>query len=67
MPARMRGAASTFTGSRPSEYRASICSETCIVPSSAVMRAPTRPITTTAVSTGPSSRITLEVTTLPRM
>src|SRR4029079_6415183 len=64
-PARMRGAASTATGSRPSECRASICSDTSMVPSSAVMRAPTRPMSTTAVSTGPSSRITLEVTPLP--
>ncbi len=38
-----------------------------MVPSSAVMRAPTRPMTTKAVMTGPSSRITLEATTLPRM
>ncbi len=60
-----RGAAITATGSRPSEYRASICSETFMVPSSAVIRAPTRPITTKAVITGPSSSTTLEVTTLP--
>ena len=54
------------TGSRPSEYSASICSDTFIVPSSAVMRAPTRPMSTIAVSTGPSSSTTLVVTTLPR-
>ena len=36
-----------------------------MVPSSAVMRAPTRPISTMAVSTGPSSSTTPAVTTLP--
>ncbi len=36
-----------------------------MVPISAVIRAPTRPISTIAVITGPSSRITPEVTTLP--
>ena len=36
-----------------------------MVPSSAVMRAPTRPMSTNEVMTGPSSRTTLEVTTLP--
>ena len=63
--AMMRGAASTAIGSRPSECSASICSETFIVPSSAVIRAPTRPISTNAVITGPSSSTTLEATTLP--
>jgi len=65
VPAMIRGAASTATGSRPSEWRASICSDTFMVPSSAVMRAPTRPMRTKAVMTGPSSRMMLEVTTLP--
>ena len=65
VPAMIRGAARTATGSRPSECRASICSETCMVPSSAVMRAPTRPMSTKEVITGPSSRTTLEATTLP--
>jgi hypothetical protein len=37
---------------------ASICSVTFIVPSSAAIEAPTRPPTTSAVSTGPSSMIT---------
>ncbi len=66
VPAMIRGAASTATGSRPSECRASICSDTFMVPSSAVMRAPTRPMRTKDVITGPSSRTMLEVTTLPR-
>ena len=66
VPAMIRGAASTATGSRPSECRASICSETCIVPISAVIRAPTRPMRTKDVITGPSSRTTLDATTLPR-
>ena len=38
------------------QRRASICSVTFIVPSSAVMAAPTRPATTTPVRIGPSSR-----------
>src|SRR6266496_2460515 len=37
-----------------------------MVPSSAVMRAPTRPMRTKAVITGPSSRITPSVTALLR-
>jgi hypothetical protein len=53
-------------GSRPSASKASICSETFMVPSSAVMRAPTRPTRTMAVRTGPSSRTTDAVTTEPR-
>jgi hypothetical protein len=38
-----------------------------MVPSSAVIRAPTRPTSTMAVRTGPSSRTTLATTMLPRM
>ncbi len=65
IPATTLGAARISTGSRPTEYMASICSETSIVPISAVIRAPTRPTRTTAVSTGPISSTMLSTTMLP--
>ena len=62
MPAAMRGATSLRMGSEPSTRRASICWVTTIEPSSAAMPEPTRPVTMSAVSTGPSSR-TIEMQT----
>ena len=55
-PAASRGATSLRMGSEPSTRRASICWVTTIDPSSAAMPDPTRPVTMSAVSTGPSSR-----------
>ena len=49
-------------GSEPSTRRASICWVTTIEPSSAAIPDPTRPVTISAVSTGPSSR-TIEMQT----
>jgi len=43
---------------------ASICSVTRMVPISAAIAAPTRPATMSAVSTGPSSRVSDTTTTL---
>lgn len=60
------GTTSFFTGSAPIERKASICSVTFIVPSSAVMPAPIRPPTMSATSTGPSSRTSDLETTVPR-
>ena len=63
--AHMRGTTSLRIGSAPSERIASTCSETVMLPSSAVMPAPTRPPTMRAVSTGPSSRTSEKATTSP--
>ena len=63
--ARTRGTIRYCTGSVPSEVKASICSVTRIVPSSAAMALPTRPVTMRAVSTGESSRVKESATTLP--
>ncbi len=52
-----RGTTRYATGSYARVSRASICSVTRIVPISAVMRAPTRPVSTRPVSSGPSSRM----------
>ena len=52
-PASTRGTASLRTGSVPSARSALICSVTIIDPSSAAMPDPTRPVTISAVSTGP--------------
>ena len=61
-----RGRTSTRTGLTPIARIASICSVTFMLPSSAAMAAPTRPPTTSAVSTGPSS-ITVDLRiTAPR-
>ena len=45
--------------------RASICSVTRIVPSSAAMAQPTRPASIVAASTGPSSRTSVILITAP--
>ena len=50
----------------PIAASASICSVTFMVPSSAAIEAPTRPPTTSAVSTGPSSITTERRITEPR-
>jgi len=55
-PATMRGATSFRTGSLPRTRKASICWVTTIDPSSAAIPEPTRPVTMSAVRTGPSSR-----------
>ena len=55
VPATTRGTTSLRTGSVPSDRSAAICSVTTIDPSSAAMPDPTRPVTISAVSTGPSS------------
>ena len=54
-PAMKRGTMRYATGSYASVSSASICSVTRIVPISAVIFAPTRPASTSAVSSGPSS------------
>ena len=54
-PASTRGTASLRIGSVPSARSALIWSVTIIEPSSAAMPEPTRPVTISAVSTGPSS------------
>ena len=48
-----------------SAVSASICSVTRMVPSSAAMALPTRPVTISAVRTGASSRVRDRATTLP--
>jgi hypothetical protein len=48
-----------------SVVRASICSVTFIVPSSAAIDAPTRPETMSPANTGPSSRVMERATTEP--
>ncbi len=60
-----RGSTSFFTGSAPSALIASSCSVTAMAPSSAVMPAPMRPPTITAVSVGASSRAKVSATTRP--
>ena len=62
--ARNRGTTRKRTGSAASVRSASICSVTCIVPSSAAMDEPTRPATMSAVMTGPISRTTERATRL---
>ena len=59
------GTTSFLTGSAASERSASTCSVTFIEPISAVMPAPIRPPTMSAVITGPSSRISDFETTAP--
>ncbi len=60
-----RGTIRYWTGSVPSAVSASICSVTRIVPSSAAIALPTRPVTMRAVRTGASSRVSERATTLP--
>ena len=65
MPATRRGAMRKRNGLRSRTFMASNCSVTAMVPSSAVMAAPTRPATTRAVSTGPTSSMTDLPTAVP--
>ena len=64
--ATIRGTTRYRVGLIPIVSMASICSVTRMVPSSAAMEAPTRPPTTRAVSTGPSSITTDLPITVPR-
>ena len=66
IPAIYRGTARYLTGSSAIVSRASICSVTFIVPSSAAIAAPTRPATTIPVRTGPNSMITAFPTAVQR-
>ena len=59
------GTTSFLTGLAAMARRASICSVTFMVPSSAVMPAAILPPTTSAIKTGPSSRMTDFETTVP--
>ena len=65
VPAMTLGTTSLRTGSVPSARSAEICSVTTIDPSSAAMPEPTRPVTISAVSTGPSSLTIDAATSLP--
>src|SRR4030095_6949021 len=63
--AKRRGATSLRTGSVPSARMASICCDTTIDPNSAEIAEPTRPVTISAHSTGPSSRTNETATRYP--
>ena len=63
--ARNRGTTRVSTGWAARARSASICSVTFIVPNSAVMAAPTRPVSINAASTGPSSLLIPMLTTAP--
>ena len=65
MPASTRGTTSLRIGSVPSARSALIWSVTTIEPSSAAMPDPTRPVSISAVSTGPSSLIIDALTSRP--
>jgi len=65
IPAMKRGATRYWRGSTAMERMASICSVTRMVPNSAHIEAPTRPVTMKAVSTGPSSTSIALVTIRP--
>src|SRR6185503_6359956 len=65
-PARTRGTTSLRMGSVPSARSALIWSVTTIEPSSAAMPEPTRPVSISPVSTGPSSLIIDALTRRPR-
>ena len=65
MHASTRGTTSFLTGSAPSARIASSCSVTAMEPISAAIPAPTRPPTSSAVSTGPSSITKPRLTSLP--
>uniref|UniRef100_A0A8R7TLJ4 Uncharacterized protein n=1 Tax=Triticum urartu TaxID=4572 RepID=A0A8R7TLJ4_TRIUA len=52
-------------GCEPRTRRVSVCSDTCMVPSSAAKAEPTRPAATTAVTTGVSSRASARARTPP--
>ena len=64
-PAITRGTKRYCTGSVASACSASSCSVTRIVPISAAIDEPTRPVTMSATSTGASSRSIASATTLP--
>ena len=61
----MRGVTSFWIGSVPSARMASICSVTFMEPSSLAMPEALRPATSSAVSTGPSSRTSVMATIWP--
>ena len=63
--ARILGNIKNETGSKESDSRASICSDTRIVPISAAMVAPIFPVITNAVIIGANSMRTDSPTTLP--
>ena len=65
MPASIRGTTSLRIGSVPSARKALIWSVTTIEPSSAAMPEPTRPVSISPVSTGPSSLIIEALTSRP--
>ena len=65
MPAITRGTKRYCTGSVASACSASICSVTRMVPISAAIDEPTRPVTISPTSTGDSSRSIASATTLP--
>ena len=71
VPASTRGSTRYFIGSVERVVRASICSVTRMVPSSAAIEEETRPATIRPPSTGPSSRTmpmaTIEGTTVPAL
>ena len=60
-----RGRTSLRIGEAPRARRASTCSVTAIVPSSAVIPAPQRAASMRAVRTGPSSRVSERMTARP--
>ena len=65
MPEITRGTKRYWTGSVASALSASICSVTRIVPISAAIDEPTRPVTISPTNTGESSRSMARATALP--
>ena len=65
IPEITRGTNRYCTGSVASAFNASICSVTRIVPISAAIEEPTRPVTISPTSTGDSSRSIDKATALP--
>ena len=65
IPAMIRGTTKYFMGFAAMTERASICSVTRIVPSSAAMAEPARAVTISDVSTGPSSLVIPNATVEP--
>ena len=64
-PAKTRGSTRYWTGFTAMTSRASICSVTRMVPISAAMDEPARPVTMSAVMTGPNSRVMDRATVAP--
>ena len=64
-PARKRGASTRARGSMAISSIAAICSPAFISPISAVSEVPARPANSSAVTTGPSSRTSVRLTTRP--